>query len=163
MRHEDLLHRPDSLVDALATVLRAGYQIASRQETLRREAEAVEAFSDDVKLTIIVRLISGGCQAQMQALGYAMLGKQSSGTAASASLHAIDAPPESATSSGSAWRPPKQEPAEDVSLPPKKVSRAAFVLSTGEGVSRPPQTVPRASLHPNGWAGVDDVAHEVKE
>ena len=68
-----------------------------------------------------------------------------------------------ATSSGSAWTPPKEELAEEVSRPPKKVLRAALLLSTGEEVSRPPRKVPRAALHPFGWTPDHEVAEVVKQ
>ena len=68
-----------------------------------------------------------------------------------------------ATSSGSAWTPPKKELAEEVSRPPKKVPRAALLLSTGEEVSRPPRKVPRAALHPFGWTPDHEVAEVVKQ
>ena len=104
VRQEDLLRRPDAVVDDLAKdglnrnaiaftpleMLRTGYQITSRKETLHREAEALSTFYDHVKRTIINPLMSSGCEPQMQALGYPMPEKHTSGSVPSACLLEIE-------------------------------------------------------------------------
>ena len=76
VRQEDLLRRPDAVVDELARrglprnavdfapleTLVTGYQNATRQETLRREAVARSNLAVEVKRTIVVCLVSSGCE-----------------------------------------------------------------------------------------------------
>ena len=119
VRPEDLLRRPDFVIDELARVglprnamdfapldiLATGYQNATRQETLRREAASLRSFAVEVKRTIIVRLVAGSCERQMLALGYAMPVKHCVAEAAPALWLEAETPAESARSSGGAETP----------------------------------------------------------
>ena len=126
VRQKDLLRRQDAIVYELARLglprnavdfapleaLLAGYQNTTRQETLRREAEALSTLAGHVKRTIIVRLVSRGCERHMQALGYAMPVKHSAADSAPASWLEAETLLESARSFGSASTPVKKKLAE---------------------------------------------------
>ena len=110
VRHEDILRRPQEVVDALAALglprndadfaiieqLETGYTRASRSDILQRE-ERIPTWTSTtavgIESEVRCRLEALGCGPYMEALGYPMLGteREVGGEVASAAAAASDA------------------------------------------------------------------------